>query len=119
VEVECALNPHEAVELSASQRFDAVLADYHLQGQMNGLDLLQRCGLAASPVQRIRCTLPVLITADHDPWLMSETRRRGHALLLKPLKPAALRALLASHRSSSGATAVCRVAASLPATSTA
>src|SRR5882724_8237531 len=119
VDVECALDPHEAVQLSASQHFDAVLADYHLQGQMNGLDVLQQCGLAASPGQHMRCTLPVLITADHDPWLMNETRRRGHALLLKPLKPAALRALLASHKSLSGATAVCRVAASLPATSTA
>jgi signal transduction histidine kinase len=119
VNVECALDPREAVELSTSQRFDAVLADYHLQGQMNGLELLQRYCVAASPVERMRCTLPVLITADHDPWLMNETRRLGHALLLKPLKPAALRALLASHKSSSCATAVCRVAASLPATNTA
>jgi CheY-like chemotaxis protein len=119
VEVECALDPYKALELSASQRFDAVLADYHLQGQMNGLELLEGCSQAAGPEQRMRFTLKVLITADHDPRLMNETRRRGHALLLKPLKPAALRALLTSHRSSSGATAVCRVAASLPATSTA
>jgi CheY-like chemotaxis protein len=114
VEVACALDPSQAIELSASRRFDAVLADYHLQGEINGLEVLHRCSLGAGPGR-----LAVLITADHDPWLMSETRRLGHTLLLKPLKPAALRAVLASHKSLSGATALCRTAVSLPATSTA
>jgi hypothetical protein len=52
-----------------------------------------------------------LITADPSEALAREARTRGYALLRKPLKPAALRALLAALArqrvvAASGATAV-------------
>jgi hypothetical protein len=36
----------------------------------------------------------IVITADYSPEVQREVRMRGHALLRKPLKAAALRALI-------------------------
>jgi Na+/proline symporter/signal transduction histidine kinase len=91
--VQVAASADAARALLADQPFDVVLADYHLGGGMNGLELLQcllreaRAPLAAA-----------LITADHGADLEAAARTAGLPLLRKPLRPAALRALLASMR---------------------
>ncbi len=70
---------------------NGLLVDYHLD-RGNGIDaiaaLRQRCG-----------DLPaILITADRSPTVRDEARAQGIQVLHKPIKPAALRALLAQWR---------------------
>ena len=70
---------------------NGLLIDYHLD-QGNGIDavlaLRQRCG-----------ELPaILITADRSPNVREEARAHSIQVLYKPVKPAALRALLAQWR---------------------
>jgi len=67
---------------------DIILADYHLDSG-TGLDAVAAVRTAA------RAHTPVIIiSADHTPEVQREIRRRGHAFLRKPLKAAALRALM-------------------------
>ncbi|WP_137387634.1 PAS domain-containing hybrid sensor histidine kinase/response regulator [Rhodoligotrophos defluvii] len=71
-----------------SAPFDVVLADYHLQ-QDTGLDLIDELR------RRYPEPLPaVLITADRSRSLQAKAAEMGVGYLKKPLKPAALRALL-------------------------
>jgi Na+/proline symporter/signal transduction histidine kinase len=71
---------------------DALLVDYHLDSG-NGLDAIRT--LRA----RFGTGLPaILITADRSPSVRSAARRSGVQVLNKPVKPAALRALLAQSR---------------------
>ena len=68
---------------------DAILADYHLDNEVTGLMALD--ALAE------RCEGPVpgiVITADRTEEVAEEVKRAGYQLLLKPVRPAALRALL-------------------------
>jgi PAS domain S-box-containing protein len=79
----------EALAACAKAEFDALLADYHLDDGIDGIDLLQRlsaCSTAAG----------ALISADHDNELQLRARAAGFPLLYKPLRPAALRALLSA-----------------------
>ena len=96
--VQSAEEAHDAIR---HYRIDLVLADYHLHGQPIGLDLLVQL------TDRITAVGPArgaLITADASPALLHEARSRGFQLLRKPVRPAALRALIAAlMRSSSGA----------------
>ena len=68
---------------------DAILADYHLDNEVTGLmaleALLERC---QGPVPGI------VITADRTEEVAETIKRGGYQLLLKPVRPAALRALL-------------------------
>ena len=66
---------------------DIILADYHLDGG-TGLEAVAtlRGGKALAPV--------IVITADHSAEVQRAVRARGFALLRKPLKAAALRALM-------------------------
>ncbi|MCC6779802.1 MAG: PAS-domain containing protein [Hyphomicrobiales bacterium] len=67
---------------------DGLLVDYHLDNG-NGLDAI------ASLRQRLSPDLPaILITADRSPHVREEARLSNIQVLNKPLKPAALRALL-------------------------
>jgi Na+/proline symporter/signal transduction histidine kinase len=71
---------------------NGLLVDYHLD-HGNGID--------AIVALRAHCgnELPaILITADRSPQVREEARKQGIQLLHKPLKPAALRALLAQWR---------------------
>lgn len=69
---------------------DVVLADFRLgEGDCDGLELLQ--SLRHAGVQPVA---GALITADPNPALAEQARSLGYALLRKPVKPAALRALL-------------------------
>ena len=65
------------------------LVDYHLSDQSNGLDVLEHLqSLLGEPLPAI------VITADRSPELESEVRDQNFGLLRKPIKPAALRALM-------------------------
>jgi PAS domain S-box-containing protein len=81
----------EAVEACAQARFDALLADYHLGEGIDGIDLLQRLSAGSTAAG-------ALISADHHTELQLRARAAGFPLLYKPLRPAALRALLSAFR---------------------
>jgi len=70
-----------------------LLIDYHLDGGNNGIEAI------AALRWRFGQELPaILITADRSPAVREEARQRDIQVLNKPLKPAALRALLAQWR---------------------
>ena len=72
------------------RRPDLILADYHLDDPIDGIEALDRL--------RAVCVVPppgALITADSSPELKARAKQRGYAILHKPVKPAALRALIA------------------------
>ncbi len=71
---------------------DVVLADYHLDDE-NGLDLISELR------RKLDRDLPaILITADRSRDLRDTAREQGVFVLNKPVKPAALRSLLAQSR---------------------
>jgi len=95
----CAAEARAALE---KERPDVVLADYRLgEGEPDGLELLQsmrRAGVEPLP--------GALVTADHSAAVSERARALGYPVLRKPVKPAALRALLgalASQRQSAAA----------------
>jgi CheY-like chemotaxis protein len=70
---------------------DVILADYHLD---------QETGLEAVIAVRnaVQASIPaIFITADHSPEVQRDLRRQGFTLLRKPVKAAALRALLTQY----------------------
>ena len=67
---------------------DLVLADLHLDAE-DGLDVIEALRAAWG-----RAVPAALVTADRDPTLRLRARARHTELLHKPVKPAALRALL-------------------------
>ena len=93
-DVVTALGVEEALgALENSERCpDILLADYHLDvgTGLEAIDALRNSMAADVPA--------VIITADHSPDVQREIRRRGFMLLRKPLKPAALRAIMAQCR---------------------
>jgi PAS domain S-box-containing protein len=88
-----ARNSAEAAQLCAHSGIDTILADYHLGESVDGIELLRR--LCKS---RIPALAAALISADHDADLVVAARNAGFPLLYKPLRPAALRALLCAFR---------------------
>jgi CheY-like chemotaxis protein len=80
----------QAVDLCKAPEWtpDIVLADYHLD---------KGVGLEAIAAVRERLGRPVpavIISADNTPEMQREVRAHGHAFLRKPVKAAALRALM-------------------------
>ena len=89
-EVITAGTAEEGLELLTGRRPDAILSDYHLDRG--------RTGLEALALLRARLLPPppaALITADRDPALRAAAEAGGYRLLHKPVRPGALRALLA------------------------
>ena len=84
----------EAIALVAEGKItpDGLLVDYHLD-EGNGIaaitELRRRFGADLTAI---------LITADRSPRVREDARANGIQLLNKPLKPAALRALLTQWR---------------------
>jgi signal transduction histidine kinase len=72
---------------------DLILADYHLSDDMNGLQ-------AVAYLRSLVRSFPsvALITADGSSELKKQARSLGFPLIHKPIRPAVLRALLASIR---------------------
>ena len=68
---------------------DLILADYHLADDVDGLQALQQLRAARDPLPPA-----ALITADGSSELKQRAPALGYPLLHKPVKPAALRALL-------------------------
>jgi PAS domain S-box-containing protein len=83
----------EAEQLHAATEVDAILADYHLGDGVDGIELLRRLGDGRAPASSA-----ALISADHGAELALLARTAGYPLLHKPLRPAALRALLSAFR---------------------
>jgi len=68
---------------------DIVLADHHLEGGQTGIAVLQALA------QDFGTHVPaILITADYSEALRDAAQASGYPLLNKPLRPAALRALM-------------------------
>jgi signal transduction histidine kinase len=69
---------------------DIVLADYHLDRGACGIAAIEKLRAAAKDAG-----LPaIIITADHSPTIADKAHAGGCELLLKPVKPAELRALM-------------------------
>jgi Na+/proline symporter/signal transduction histidine kinase len=68
---------------------DLVLADLHLDEEADGLSVIEALRRSWT-----RAVPAALVTADRDPTLRLRARARQVELLHKPVKPAALRALL-------------------------
>jgi PAS domain S-box-containing protein len=82
----------ESREIAAREHPVLVLADYRLdESDPDGLELLRElCG------PDLTAAAGALITADHSATLSKRAGESGFPLLRKPLKPAALRALLSA-----------------------
>jgi len=93
VHVVKARNSAEATRLCSQSGVDVILADYHLGDGVDGIELLRRMCRPRRPTLSA-----ALISADHDADLMLAARKAGFPLLHKPLRPAALRALLCAFR---------------------
>jgi CheY-like chemotaxis protein len=79
----------EARALLAASTPELLLLDYHLDGGLTGLALREQLGAA---VQALPC---VVITADHDPAIRADVEAAGCHVLYKPLKPLALKSVMA------------------------
>jgi CheY-like chemotaxis protein len=79
----------EALAATPVRPPDLVLADLHLDEGPDGLEVVEQLRRTWN-----RAVPAALITADRDPTLRLRARARQVELLHKPLKPAALRALL-------------------------
>jgi PAS domain S-box-containing protein len=89
VDCRIALDVEQAGRELARGPIDLILADYHLTDGVDGLQALQqlRAGRGGLP--------PVaMITADGSSELKQQARVLGYPVLHKPVRPAALRALL-------------------------
>ncbi|WP_242112004.1 hybrid sensor histidine kinase/response regulator [Luteimonas aquatica] len=72
---------------------DVLLVDYHLHDRLHGLDALDALRARAGT------DVPgALLTADGSDALKRAARARGYRVLIKPIKPASLRAFLAAQR---------------------
>jgi Na+/proline symporter/CheY-like chemotaxis protein len=91
IKVLTAADPESAIRQFAQRPDSVVLADYHLDNDVDGLELLKRLRDG-----RARPVAGALITADYSGNLAESARTEGYAVLRKPIKPAALRALLGS-----------------------
>jgi CheY-like chemotaxis protein len=70
---------------------DFVLVDYHLDDQSHGLQLMQHLD------NILGTRLPaIVITADRSSQLEETVKAQGYGLLRKPIRPAALRALMSN-----------------------
>ncbi len=93
VSVSKARNIADTLQLVRTAAFDAVLLDYHLGDRIDGLALAHEIGGIVG-----HATGLALITADRGPEVARDARALGIPLLHKPLRPAALRALLTAFK---------------------
>ena len=91
VDCRVALDVKQAEQALRQGGVDIILADYHLADDMNGLQALQY-------LRGVLGDLPpvAMITADGSSELKQRARLLGYPLLHKPVRPAALRALLSA-----------------------
>jgi signal transduction histidine kinase/ActR/RegA family two-component response regulator len=96
-EVFAARDAGEAAAAFAASAPQLLLLDFHLDDGITGLALRDRLGAAA---RAIPC---VIITADHDPATRAAVEAAGCLLLHKPLKPLALKSVMARVMAASAA----------------
>jgi signal transduction histidine kinase/ActR/RegA family two-component response regulator len=84
-----ALSELERLRAEYDQAPALLLVDYHLDDKVIGLDVIS--ALRAASVTELPA---VILTADYSKDVSELVRAAGHALLHKPVKPAALRALI-------------------------
>lgn len=92
IQILCAATAAEAHEIAAARPIDVVLADFHLQGQPSGLDVINALVSRRKPGQP---RAGALVTADLSEDVSRQARALGFEILRKPVRPAALRALIA------------------------
>ncbi len=86
---EGALGAMERVHAETGQWPALLLVDYHLDDEVTGLEVIAALG------EKAGVSLPAaILTADHTDEVAGQVRSAGHTLLHKPVKPAALRALI-------------------------
>ena len=85
-EVLCARNQHEALQLAEP---DLLLMDFHLDDDIDGIALARQ--LMAQWGESVPC---IIISAENTDLVKTRAQREGWQFLQKPLRPAALRALL-------------------------
>lgn len=86
-----ATNQDEAMHALLARNPDLILIDLHLDSGVDGIDVLgelRRRSGSTSPA--------AVITADGSPELKQRARELGLSVLLKPIRPGALRALLSA-----------------------
>jgi CheY-like chemotaxis protein/anti-sigma regulatory factor (Ser/Thr protein kinase) len=66
-----------------------LLVDYHLDNKVTGLEIIEALRAASG-----HAIPAAIVTADHGEAVAAQVREAGHTLLRKPVKPAALRALV-------------------------
>lgn len=89
-EVELASGSEEAWAVVEREAPDVVIADYHLDNGLTGVELLQEL--------RAQCPKgfeALVVTADHGGEADAAAQAAGYRVLKKPVRPGALRALLA------------------------
>lgn len=91
VDCRTALDVAEAQKELQRGRIDLILADYHLSDDMDGLQALQQLRTVTDELPPV-----AMITADGSSELKQRARALGYPLLHKPVRPAALRALLSA-----------------------
>jgi DNA-binding response OmpR family regulator len=89
VDCRVAADVAQAAEVLAHGPVDLILADYHLADGLDGVQALQQLRVAAGELPPV-----AMITADGSSELKQRARALGYPLLHKPVRPAALRALL-------------------------
>jgi PAS domain S-box-containing protein len=88
-EIAAARTVEDAVAAFRAHAPELLLLDFHLDAGLTGLALRERLGPEAL---RLPC---VVITADHDPATRAAVEAAGCLLLHKPLKPLALKSVMA------------------------
>jgi PAS domain S-box-containing protein len=78
-----------ALRDETGERPAVLLVDYHLDDGVTGIEVIE-----AVRAMTDSAVPAVVLTADHSREVADEVRDAGHALLHKPVKPAALRALV-------------------------
>ncbi|OED45281.1 hypothetical protein ACH42_05195 [Endozoicomonas sp. (ex Bugula neritina AB1)] len=90
--VSCALNSEEAMEvLNREGSFDLLLVDYRLDESVNGLELI---GMIRDKANHYFSA--ALVTADNHDELRAQCRELKVGFLVKPVKPASMRAYINS-----------------------
>ena len=89
VDCRIALDVEQAGRELARGPIDLILADYHLTDGVDGLQALQQLRAARGGLPPV-----AMITADGSSELKQQARALGYPVLHKPVRPAALRALL-------------------------
>ncbi|HEY9133273.1 MAG TPA: hybrid sensor histidine kinase/response regulator, partial [Dyella sp.] len=89
VDCRTAVDVSQALNELRKGAIDLILADYHLTDDMDGLQAIAHLRDQIVPFPPV-----ALITADGSSELKQQTRALGYPLLHKPIRPAALRALL-------------------------